>query len=133
MDHLPGRPCILVVDDSEALRRLLHTALTRAGFQTVVAASGHEACTRLAEEPAVDIALLDVRMPGLSGPDTLLALKAARPNLLCCFMTGDSGDYDPAELVRMGALAVIPKPFHLADLVQTLRGFLQESSAGRAA
>jgi CheY-like chemotaxis protein len=123
----------LVVDDSEALRRLLETALERAGFETVLAANGAEACTRLAEQSAVDLALLDVRMPGLSGPETLMALRAKRPDLLCCFMTGDCGDYDPAELVRMGALAVIPKPFHLADLIQRLRGFLEESRAGRAA
>jgi CheY-like chemotaxis protein len=133
MDHLPKRACILVVDDSEALRRLLETALGRAGFETILAANGTDACARLAEEPAVDLALLDVRMPGLSGPETFLALRAKRPNLLCCFMTGDAGDYDPAELVRMGALAVIPKPFHLADLVESLRGFLQESNAARAA
>jgi CheY-like chemotaxis protein len=123
----------MVVDDSDALRRLLETALERAGFETVIAANGREACARLAEPPAVDLVLLDVRMPGLSGPETFLALRTKRPNLLCCFMTGDCGDYDPAELVRMGALAVIPKPFHLADLVQSLRGFLQESSAARAA
>jgi DNA-binding NtrC family response regulator len=123
----------LVVDDSEALRRLLETALGRAGFETVLAANGADACACLAERPAVDLALLDVRMPGLSGPETFLALRARRPDLLCCFMTGDSGDYDPAELIRMGALAVIPKPFHLADLVQSLRGFLDESSGARAA
>jgi CheY-like chemotaxis protein len=123
----------LVVDDSEALRRLLETALARAGFKTVLAANGADACARLAEQPAVDLALLDVRMPGLSGPETLMALRANRPDLLCCFMTGDCGDYDQAELVRMGALAVIPKPFHLADLIGRLRGFLEESRAGRAA
>jgi len=133
MDHMPGRPKILVVDDSEALRRLLETALARAGFETILAASGADACVRLTEKPAIDLALLDVRMPGLSGPETFLALKAKQPNLRCCFMTGDCGDYDPTELIRMGALAVIPKPFHLADLVQSLRGFLQESNPARAA
>jgi CheY-like chemotaxis protein len=133
MDHSPRRPCILVVDDSEALRCLLQTALGRAGFETVLAANGHDACARLNEKPAVDLALLDVRMPGLSGPETFVALRARRPNLPCCFMTGDCGDYEPAELLRMGALAVIPKPFQLADLVQSLRGFLEGSSAPRAA
>src|SRR5262245_41146183 len=133
MDHLPERPCILVVDDSQALRRLLETALGRAGFETVLAANGADACARLAEKPEVALALLDVRMPGLSGPETFLALRARRPNLLCCFMTGDCGDYEPAELIRMGALAVIAKPFQLADLVQSLRDFLQEPGADRAA
>ncbi len=133
MDHLPRRPCILVVDDSEALRRLLETALGRAGFETILAANGVDACACLDQRPTVDLALLDVRMPGLSGPETFLALKARRPDLLCCFMTGDCGHYDAAELVRLGALAVIPKPFHLADLVQSLRGFLEASTAARAA
>jgi CheY-like chemotaxis protein len=123
----------MVVDDSEPLRRLLQTALGRAGFETVLAANGHDACACLSQRPAIDLALLDVRMPGLSGPETLVALRASRPNLPCCFMTGDPGDYDPAELVRMGALAVISKPFHLADLVQSLRGFLGERGATRAA
>src|SRR5262249_37552933 len=128
MDHVLRRPCILIVDDSEALRRLLETALTRAGFATVLAANGAQACARLSEEPAVDLALLDVRMPGLSGPETFLALKAQRPNLPCCFMTGDCGDHDPAELCSMGALAVIAKPFQLADLVKTLPRFLPHSA-----
>ncbi|HEV3235744.1 MAG TPA: response regulator [Gemmataceae bacterium] len=68
----------------------------------------------------IDMVLLDVRMPGLNGPQTLAALKEVSPRIRACFMSGDLGGYTVEDLHSMGAAAVFPKPFRLTDLAQAL-------------
>lgn len=65
--------------------------------------------------------LLDVRMPGLDGLETLDALRKRDPEVRACFMSGDTGSYEPDELVQRGAAHVIAKPFLLNDLANILR------------
>jgi CheY-like chemotaxis protein len=64
--------------------------------------------------------LLDVRMPGMDGPQTLAALREINPAVRCCFATGHAGAYEEADLLRAGAELVLYKPFGLAELAQTL-------------
>jgi DNA-binding response OmpR family regulator len=63
---------------------------------------------------------LDVVMPGLGGPATLLALRERDPSLPCCFMTGEAGGHTPAGLLALGARRVFPKPFRLDELAAEL-------------
>ena len=117
-----SRPTVLVVDDDETVRNLLRITLKRQGFEVCLAASGMEAlslCKNLTTTFAV--VLLDVRMPGLDGPQTLTELQRITPNLACCFMTGDPGIYDTTALLGLGAAAVFTKPFQLNQLVEVLR------------
>jgi CheY-like chemotaxis protein len=118
----PRVPGILVVDDEPAIRTLLQTALPRYGFQVFVAASGQEALA-VYREHRTEIAavLLDVQMPGLDGPQTLRTLRAIDPQVRCCFMSGDLGDYSEEELLGLGAALVIPKPFRIAEVLQALQ------------
>jgi DNA-binding response OmpR family regulator len=67
---------------------------------------------------SVDLVLLDVRMAGRDGPETLAALQALDPSVRACFMTGDSGRYSDTELLNRGALAVIRKPFAIRELAR---------------
>ena len=59
----------------------------------------------------IALVLLDVRMPGLDGPKTLEALRKLNPEVPACFMTDNTGDYEPQELLQRGATYVITKPF----------------------
>ena len=60
--------------------------------------------------------LLDVQMPGLDGPRTLDALRQIDPAVRTCFVSGDTGQYTPEDLIRRGARAVFFKPFRIIDL-----------------
>jgi CheY-like chemotaxis protein len=124
------RPLILVVDDEPAIGTLLDVALRRHGFDVLVASGGREALDVYRQHgEAIGVVLLDVRMPGLNGPDTLDLLKQCNPNARCCFMTGDSGEYTEDDLLRRGAAVVFAKPFVVAELARVLRHLLGQPSA----
>jgi CheY-like chemotaxis protein len=117
----PTRPGVLVVDDDPHLRHILGLALPRFGFTAWLAAGGEEALALYRAHPReVALALLDVVMPGLGGPATLLALRGLDPCLPCCFMTGEAGRHPPADLLALGARRVFPKPFRLDELAASL-------------
>jgi DNA-binding NtrC family response regulator len=119
----PGcKPGVLVVDDEQMVRDLLQVALGPRGFEVWVAAGGAEAL-EVYQRHRNDIALvlLDVRMPGLDGPQTLCALQQVDPAVRCCFMSGDLDGYEPADLLKRGALLLFPKPFRLLEVIGILR------------
>jgi DNA-binding NtrC family response regulator len=74
-----------------------------------------------AHKEDIAVVLLDVRMPGLDGPQTLDALRDLNSEVLACFMGGDGGTHAPDELVERHAAHVIAKPFMIDDLVDILR------------
>jgi CheY-like chemotaxis protein len=113
---------ILVVDDDALIRSLFAACLPPQGFAVWLAASGAEAIELFREHGGdFDILLLDVRMPGLNGPQTLALLRQLDSNVRCCFMSGDTGDYTEDDLFTLGAVAVVDKPFSLNALVRQLR------------
>jgi CheY-like chemotaxis protein len=65
---------ILVIDDYEALRCLKTLLLKKAGAETLEASTGAEAC-RLAESVQIDLALVDINLPDMQGPDAVRALR----------------------------------------------------------
>jgi CheY-like chemotaxis protein len=124
---LPGavRPGILVVDDEAAVRQVLALVLAHAGFEVWVAATGEEAVALYRRHrDAVDVVLLDVRMPGMDGQRTLAALRRLDPGVPCCFMSGDPCEYTEEELLGLGAARVFEKPLPLREAAQVLREVL---------
>ena len=121
MSDSTTRPGVLVVDDDPQVRDLLGLALPRLGFTAWLAAGGEEALALFRRHrEVISVALLDVRMSGLDGPATLRALRGVDPALRCCFMTGEAGGRAEAELLALGAEAVLYKPFSLAELRRLL-------------
>lgn len=115
-------PVVLVVDDEMAVRGVLDIALRRAGFEVRLASSGEEAVALYRGQPAgINLVLMDVRMPGLSGPDTLDMLRKVDPRVRCCFMSGDLGNYTEEDLLDRGAAYIFRKPFALPELPDVLR------------
>ena len=118
---VPQQYGILVVDDDAAVRGLLEFGLRHQGFAVWLAANGPEALEQYRRHGAtIDVALLDVLMPGLDGPQTLATLQELNPQVRCCFMSGDLGLYGEWQLQSMGAAAVFHKPFRLAEVAQVL-------------
>jgi CheY-like chemotaxis protein len=91
------------------------------GFAVWLAAGGGEALDLYRRHRrAIDVVLMDVRMPGLDGPQTLAAIQELNPQVRCCFMSGGLGSYTERGLRDLGAAALIGKPFRLAEVVRAL-------------
>jgi CheY-like chemotaxis protein len=119
---------VLAVDDEGCVRGLLDVGLRLHGFSVWLAADGREALELYRRHgPSIAVVLMDVRMPGLDGPQTLAALQELNPQVRCCFMSGDFGGYTEEGLRSLGAAVVIPKPFQLDEMARVLREL-----AGRA-
>jgi two-component system cell cycle sensor histidine kinase/response regulator CckA len=113
---------VLVVDDEHMVRIMVQLGLERNGFDVWSAPNGREAIRLFDEHRArIAVVLLDVRMPGLDGLQTLDGLRALNPHIPACFMTGDSGDHESEELLGRGGVYIIAKPFHLEQLTNILR------------
>jgi CheY-like chemotaxis protein len=128
---------ILVVDDEATIRDVAQLALQQQGFIVLQAESGQQAlAVYRGDHPQIAGVLLDVRMPGWDGPQTLAALQHIAPGLPCFFMTGFAGEYTEEQLKQRGALGVLAKPFHLAELAacaHQLTGQANKAVPGREA
>lgn len=123
---MPGRT-ILVVDDDPDIRTIANLSLRNIGkFQLALVASGAEAVKAVAERRP-DVVLLDVMMPELDGPSTLLRLRELPDgaSLPVIFMTANSEPAECERLVSLGAVGVISKPFNPMRLPDQLRKLMQ--------
>ena len=120
---------ILVVDDEACVRDMLTIALRQQGFAVWPAGNGREALDLYRRHyAAIDVVLMDVRMPGLDGPETLAALQQFDPLVRCCFMSGDLGRYSELQLANLGAAAVILKPLPLASIGRMIWEIAQKAN-----
>lgn len=122
----PRAARVLVVDDNDAVRRSACAMLRALGHETVPAASGAEALERLeAATPPVQLVLLDVSMPGMSGIEVSRAIRARGLDVQIILWSGLAAQH--AEEGRAaGADAVIGKPIRLAELRRAI-GALRQS------
>ncbi len=117
-----ARKGVLVVDDEAGIRELLRVALPHQGFRVWLAASGQEAVEIYRKQrDKIVAALLDVQMPGPSGPETMEALRQINPRLPCSFMTGCPDSNRTLEWLVQSGVPILPKPFALEKLGQVLR------------
>ncbi len=121
---------ILIVDDEEVLRDVLEAVLRREGFDVVLAASGEEALSVLDTEE-VDCVILDVMLPGISGIDTLRAIRIANPELPVVVITAFSSIDGAIEAMKRGAFHYIPKPFKNEEVVLTVNKALEQRRLSR--
>jgi CheY-like chemotaxis protein len=120
---------VLAVDDSLIMRVMLGRVLERAGFRVLLARSGLEAIQLYRQyRSSIGAVLLDVQMPDVDGPETLAVLRDMDPGVRVCFVSGDTGEYMPEDLIRRGAEAVFYKPFRLDDLADGVRRMLNGRS-----
>lgn len=103
------KPRILIAEDDVDQRTILRDTFTYLDYPVVVAADGEEAL-RLAQVHAVDVALLDVRMPGLSGLELVERLSQINPDILIIMLSAYVSAQDAVEAARRGAIYYLPKP-----------------------
>jgi PAS domain S-box-containing protein len=139
-EHLPAPSAapagvtetIVVVDDEQPVRSLVHRILTRAGYGVITAANAAEALTLTRSHPGpVHCLITDLAMPGLPGTELTRRLRAERPELAVLYMSG----YAEPFLHHVGnaddRTNLLPKPFSRADLLTAVRATIQEHRAAR--
>jgi len=109
---------ILVADDEESMRWVLSKALKRKGFNVDLAKDGDEALGMI-QTTHYDLAVLDIKMPGLSGLDLLDRAREARSDLLVVIMTAEASMKNAVEAMKRGAYDYITKPFDL-DVIDAI-------------
>jgi DNA-binding response OmpR family regulator len=125
-----AKKAVLVVDDDPIIRSLLATFLREEGLSVHVATGGLEALAMYdRQRGAIGLVLLDVRLPDMSGPEVLKGLRQRDPSVRCCFMSGDTGKFTPEELLELGAIGLIEKPFDFPALTAQVRKLLDGEPA----
>lgn len=119
-------PHVLVVDDDDAIRDMVGTALRYAGFATSVAVDGADALERIAER-TVDLIVLDVLMPNVDGFELCRRLRAHGDDVPIIFLTARTASRDVLEGFGRGGDDYLAKPFVLDELVARINALLHRS------
>lgn len=129
---LPGAHTVLVVDDAGVVRRLAYRLLSEAGYRVFEAASAVEALevVELARGH-VDVVLIDVVMPEVSGVDLARMLQEASPGVGIVFMSAYPAEVLAREGLRDLRVFFLAKPFTREDLLQAVAGAREHRGVDR--
>jgi DNA-binding NtrC family response regulator len=109
MEENPYAPRVMIVDDEKVIRDSFSRVLLKEGYRVETAESGRLALERIAEEPP-DVLILDLKMPGLDGMETLRELKEQDPEVVSIMITGYPTIESAVKAVKMGAYDYLTKP-----------------------
>lgn len=113
---------VLIVDDEENQRRTLSIGLRLEGFDVVVAGSSPEALQVLkTASPQIDLALIDLMMPGINGLDLARQMRSLFPSVRVVLSSAYHLSARQVERADCGAIGFVPKPYRLAELSSFLR------------
>ncbi|MET4655895.1 DNA-binding response OmpR family regulator [Exiguobacterium sp. PvP048] len=116
-------PTILIVEDDSKIARLLELELNHAGYATQVAFNGKDGL--VAAETDIDLVLLDVMMPELSGFEVLRRLRGKGNPVPVILLTARGEVYDKVAGLDLGANDYVTKPFEIEELLARIRGLLR--------
>ncbi len=121
---------ILIVEDEEHLARGLVFNLEAEGYEVESFERGEPTLERLAAEPPVDLLLLDVMLPGISGFDVLERLRASENQVPVLLLTARDTEEDVVQGLDMGADDYLTKPFSLPVLLARVRTLIRRATRG---
>lgn len=117
-----GHETVLVVDDEPGLRALARTGLQQRGFDVVAVESGEQALEILrVGEPHVDVMLLDLTLPGISGERVLREVRRLMPGLPVVIASGYATVESQSSWMAAGAMSFVAKPYRIQQIAQKLR------------
>jgi two-component system nitrogen regulation response regulator GlnG len=106
---------VLIADDEESIRMVLGTALAQAGHDVQTVATGADALAALTGGD-FDVAILDIRMPDMSGLDVLERVRGTDPGLIVIMITAQNTMANAIEAMKRGAFNYLTKPFDLDEV-----------------
>ena len=115
-----GAPEILVVDDDVGHSESVSNLLRAHGYRVEREQEGRRGLERVRAD-AVDILILDLRMPGMSGTEVLDRLRVDAPHVKTIVLSGESDLSEIAPILRLGAYDYLPKPYDPAQLIGSVR------------
>jgi PAS domain S-box-containing protein len=120
-----GSETVLLVEDAEALRPMIHEILESAGYSVLESSDPQEAVLRAAtHDGPLDLVLTDVVMPHMSGPDLVKLVQENRPSVKVLFMSGYTNDAIGKQGVIAPGVNVLQKPFSSEGLLNSVRAAL---------
>lgn len=114
---------VLVVDDEEAVSRIVVRWLEEEGYACEVARDASQALLAL-EEDVYDVLLLDIKLPGTSGVELLARAKERAPDVAAIMITGHADDDSGRRAVELGAHGFLTKPLDRMDVIVNVAGAL---------
>lgn len=118
--------CVLVVEDDSDIRRGLADSLRFAGFEVLQAGDGERGLAE-ALRADLDLLVLDLILPGLSGYELLKAVRSARPTLPVILLTARGEEDDRIRGLELGADDYVTKPFSVRELLARVEAVLRRS------
>jgi len=119
MIKIPAK--VLLVDDEEDFVEMLSLRLKELGEKVTVAYSGQEGLDTL-EDTLIDVVILDIKMPGMDGIQTLREIKKRFPLVEVIMLTGHGSTETAVEGMKLGAFDYLLKPADFSDLASKLEG-----------
>ena len=116
---------ILIVDDEEGIRESLKLILAD-HYNLILTEDGEQALEVLENSSDIALVLMDIKMPGQNGLETLEAMKEKYPDLKVIIVTGYKSVETATEAVRLGASGYIVKPFKSDEVLATVRSVLKK-------
>ncbi len=111
---------LLLVDDEINFLNPIARRMGKRNFSPILATSGEEALSILEKKP-MDVVVLDVKMPGMSGIETLQQIKGKYPDTEVILLTGQASTHDGVEGIKAGAFDYLTKPIELEHLIGKIR------------
>lgn len=119
---------ILIVDDERNMRWVLERALTKAGYDVVTAERGEQALQRFARQ-AVDLILLDLKMPGMDGMSVLRELRRRDEKVPILLLTAYATVQTAVEALKIGATDYLRKPFDIETVLDVIARHIADAEA----
>jgi two-component system response regulator PilR (NtrC family) len=116
---------ILIVDDEEVLQDVLTRLLRQEGYTPISATTGEEGLQALGQDE-IDLVLLDLMLPGMSGQEVLKEIRRRDPEQVVVVITAYSSIEGAIDAMREGAFHYIPKPFKNEEVLLTIRKGLEQ-------
>lgn len=113
-------PQILLVDDDPNLRKTLSDILKIKGYAVIAATDGASGITQ-AQQAAVNVALIDLKLPDMSGIEVMERIKANSPGTEAIILTGHASLESAVEATNKGAFSYLLKPYEIEDLLIHIR------------